>query len=251
MSPILPCICQNRKKNCQLTSTHRVTTARTECQKCYGIHSVGSQLQDGLTGYLQEHRQNASDKAALWGRAEVALLLRVEGWTNGPASRTHVRPCYRGKRFPITTSAFRAQGDCQCGHCCAGIPTQPIICRSTPSRRAKYFSYQTNTEQLLYIPNRQWFIYLQAWKQSQFQHVSQIQQHPWLQHRHDYPALAVCSTLKALSAMRTLMQAWTQMKRSGQFHPIPFFPFWQLLIRKIHILQALTYIFWRYLMIDI
>lgn len=43
---------------------------------------------------------------------------------------------------------------CQCGHCCAGIPKQPIICRSTSSRRAKYFSYQANTEQLLDIPNR-------------------------------------------------------------------------------------------------
>lgn len=51
----------------------------------------------------------------------------------------------------------------------------------------------------------------------------------------------MCSTLKALSAMRTLMQVWTQMKRSGQFHPIPFSPFWQLLICKIHILQAITY----------
>lgn len=43
--------------------------------------------------------------------------------------------------------------------------------------------------------------------------------------------------------MRTLMQAWAQMKRSGQFHPIPFFPFRQLLICKIHISQAITYIF--------
>lgn len=37
------------------------------------------------------------------------------------------------------------------------------------------------------------------------------------------------SALKALSAMRTLTQAWTQMKRSGQFHPIPFFSFFAII----------------------
>lgn len=44
-----------------------------ECHKCYGIHSVVSQLPNGLTRYLQEHKQNAAGKAALWGQAEVAL----------------------------------------------------------------------------------------------------------------------------------------------------------------------------------
>lgn len=91
-----------------------------ECQKCYGIHSAGSQLQNGLTGDLQEHRQNASDKAALCGRAEVAprILSGVERWTNGPASWTCVGPCYRGKRFPITTSALRAH---------RGLPARALL----------------------------------------------------------------------------------------------------------------------------
>lgn len=82
-----------------------------ECQECYRIHSVCSQLQDGLAGYLQDHRQNTPDKAALWGWADAALriLLWVEGWTNGPASWTCVRPCYRGKHFPIITSTLKAQ----------------------------------------------------------------------------------------------------------------------------------------------
>lgn len=50
-------------------------------------------------------------------------------------------------------------------------------------------------------------------------------------------------TLQALSAMRTLMQAWSQMKWTGQFHPIPFFPFRQLLIYTTRISQAITYFF--------
>lgn len=48
--------------------------------------------------------------------------------------------------------------DCQHGHCWTGIVNQTIICRSTSSGTAKYPSYQATTEQLLDIPNRQWFI---------------------------------------------------------------------------------------------
>lgn len=51
------------------------------------------------------------------------------------------------------------------------------------------------------------------------------QQYPLMWHRYDHPALAIFSRLRALSAMRTLMQAWTQMKQPGQFHPIPFLSF--------------------------
>lgn len=43
--------------------------------------------------------------------------------------------------------------------------------------------------------------------------------------------------------MRTLMQAWHQMKWTGQFHPIPFFPFRQLLICTTRISQTTTYCF--------
>lgn len=43
--------------------------------------------------------------------------------------------------------------------------------------------------------------------------------------------------------MRTLMQAWPQMKWTGQLHPIPFFPFRQLLICTTSISQATRYFF--------
>lgn len=51
------------------------------------------------------------------------------------------------------------------------------------------------------------------------------------------------STLTAFSAMRTLLQTWPQIKWTGQFHPIPFFPFRQLLIHTTCISQAVTYFF--------
>lgn len=49
--------------------------------------------------------------------------------------------------FQLPHLPLEHREDCQRGHCCAGIPTQPIICRSTSLRAAKYFSYQANTYQ--------------------------------------------------------------------------------------------------------
>lgn len=145
-------MCQNNKRTANLPALTGLLLQGQECQQCYRTHSVGSQLQDGLAGYLQDHRQNTSDKAALWGGADIALriLLWVEGWRNGPASWT-IRPCYRGKHFPIITSTLRAQK----GLCWAGIVKLTIICRPTSSATAKYLSYQAISEQLLDIPNRQ------------------------------------------------------------------------------------------------
>lgn len=54
-----------------------------------------------------------------------------------------------------------------------------------------------------------------------------MQQHLLLQHRRDYPAL-VFSTLRALSAMKTLMQALDSDETNGQASSIPF-PFFSFL----------------------
>lgn len=43
--------------------------------------------------------------------------------------------------------------------------------------------------------------------------------------------------------MRTLMQAWPQIKWTGHFYPIPFFPFRKLLTCTTRISQAITYFF--------
>lgn len=65
-------MCQNSKKTGNLPAP---TALLLKGQECYRIHSVGSQLQEGLAGCLQDHRQNTSDKAALWGWADAALHI--------------------------------------------------------------------------------------------------------------------------------------------------------------------------------
>lgn len=48
--------------------------------------------------------------------------------------------------------------DCQHGQCWAGIVNQDYCLQINIFRTAKYPSYHAITEQLLDIPNRQWFI---------------------------------------------------------------------------------------------
>lgn len=105
----------------------------------------------------------------------------------------------------------QSRGDCQWGHCCPEAPKPPTgeLKSFLPGKCRVVAGYTKHIPEL----------------QSQFQHPSQIQQYPLLQHRHGHSTLALCSSLGALSAMRTLMQAWTRMKQSDQFHPIPFLSF--------------------------
>lgn len=67
-------------------------------------------------------------------------------------------PVTKENIFQLSHLRSEHRKDCQHGHCWAGNVKQTIICRATSSGTAKYLSYQATIDQLLDIPNRQWFI---------------------------------------------------------------------------------------------
>lgn len=73
-------MCQNSKRTANLPAPTALLLKGQECQECYRIYNVGSQLQEGLAGYLQDHRQNTSAKAAPWGWAIMSRGLNK--WTH-------------------------------------------------------------------------------------------------------------------------------------------------------------------------
>lgn len=143
MSPILPCICQNRKKNRRpVTSTQQDHYCKNE--------SAG-----GVTGSIAlavSYRTDWPDPSKSAGRLLLMKLptagrlkLHHSSYSEERAEKMdkypeHVSdPVTEGSISQLPHLPSEQRGDCPCGHCCVGIPKQPIICRSTYLRKAKYF----------------------------------------------------------------------------------------------------------------
>lgn len=165
MSPILPCICQNRKKE-QSTYQH----SQGHYRKDESAKSVMGYVVLAVSSRMDWLETCKSTGRMLLTKLPFAdeLKLHHVSYQKQSAEQTDQHPEHVSD--PVTEeSVFQSphllsehREDFQCGPCCAGIPKHPIICRSTSLRKAKYFCYQANTEHLLDIPNRQWFIKLQA-----------------------------------------------------------------------------------------
>lgn len=156
MSPILPCICHNRKKNCQLTSTHKAYYHKDKSATSVMEYIVlaASYRMDWLDTCKSTSRMLLA-KLPFGDRLKLHYISyyeeRVEQMDQNPE---HVSdPVTEQSHFQLLHQPSEHRGDCQHGHSCAGIPEQPIIWRSTSSR-AKGYSYQANTEQLLDILSR-------------------------------------------------------------------------------------------------
>lgn len=145
MSPTLLCICQNRKKN------HRPVTSTQQDHYCKN-ESAG-----GVTGSIAlavSYRTDCPDRIPPRAQAgyfwwscplqagsscttDSTVRSGLKKWTN--ILSTWSDPVSEGSISQLPHLPSEQRGDCPCGHCCVGIPKQPIICRSTYLRKAKYF----------------------------------------------------------------------------------------------------------------
>lgn len=134
------------QKICQLINTHTITTARTSVKSVNRARTVGSPLQDGLTGYLQESKRNTSGSHPPGTSGYYATNLFWEGWTNGAPPWAYIRPCYHRMPFAINTVTLRAQGVLPTWALLCWNSWTLLTCRSSSLRNTIDFCYHANTD---------------------------------------------------------------------------------------------------------